>query len=303
MPDNLDDKTSRALLELITVLDARKKRFPQELAEVNLYNLRNPDAKKQSNQLISVLTAQAKYQDLQIQINIPEWNREAYKEEETCELKASYRGLQNIILNNQRGVNHAKLATDTANIYAAANDSLDAELILDNKLAQEPQLWEGEEVLYPLTAQTPGIQQQLQQEVVQEFQVEEQVEEEQEQEQEQEQQIVQFFGDERDLITRDNIDERCKQNWETLAENTKMLSGWKKQALKQLFSLWVGSDLNASQVIEKIHPNAVQKIMEHAPQFRMGIAKDNLPPGFYLQYSLKNRGLILNFDEKREKKI
>ncbi|KTD13224.1 hypothetical protein [Legionella jamestowniensis] len=302
LPDNLDDKTSRALLELITVLDARKKRFPQELAEVNLYNLRNPDAKKQSNQLINGLTAQAKYQDLQIQINIPEWNREAYKEEETCALKSSYRGLQNIILNNQRGVNHAKLAANTANIYAAATDSLDAELILDNKLAQEPQLWKGEEVLYPLTAQTPGIQQQLQQEVVQEFQVEEQVEEEQEQEQEQEQQIVQFYGDERELITRDNIDERCKQNWETLAENTKALSGWKKQELKQLFSLWVGSDLNASQVVEKIHPNAVQKIMEHAPQFRMGVAKDNLPPGFYLQYSLQNRGLILNFDEKREKK-
>lgn len=68
-----------------------------------------------------------------------------------------------------------------------------------------------------------------------------------------------------------------------------------------MFSLWVGSQENATHVIEKIHPQAVQEIMNHAPQFRLGISKDNLPAGFYLTYLEKDKGLVLCFDKKRQR--
>ncbi|KTC98232.1 hypothetical protein [Legionella erythra] len=302
LPDNLDENTEQALIKLITVLDERKKRFPQELSEVNLYNLKNYS--KASESLIQAFANRARYSDLKIQINIPAWNRDVYTATEQQRLKASYRDLQNIIQNNQRRVRHEKLELNTRSIYLGAAKKLDPQLILDSKLEQEHQSFDGEDVLYPLTAQTPGIQQQLQQEVAQEFKLgqEDKLQQEQEQEQEQEQQIMQFYGDESQLITRDNIDEKCRDNWQGLPDQIKHLSGWEKQKLSQLFSLWVGSHENAPLVIEKIHPDAMQKIMAHAPQFRMGIAKDNLPAGFFLQYSSKGKGLILCFDELRERK-
>lgn len=302
LPDNLDKNTEQALIKLITVLDERKKRFPQELSEVSLYNLKNYS--KESESLIQVLTNKARYSDLRIQINIPAWNRDAYITPEQQRLKASYRDLQNIVQNNQRHVRHEKLEQNTRSIYLGASEKLNPQLILDSKLEQEHQSFDGEDVIYPLTAQTPGIQQQLQQEVAQEFKLgqEDKLQQEQEQEQEQEQQIMQFYGDESQLITRDNIDEKCKDSWQGLPGQVKNLSGWQKQNLRQLFSQWVGSHENAPLVIEKIHPDAMQKIMAHAPQFRMGIAKDNLPAGFFLQYASKGKGLILCFDELRERK-
>lgn len=301
LPDKLDKRTEQALIGLITVLNERKKRFPQELSEVKLYNLRNfSDA---SASLINELADKAHSTDLRVQLTIPVWDQEAYSQPRQQKLKASYRELQNTILNNQRRVRHAKLEQNTQSIYLSAANKLTPELILNRKLEQEHQPFDGDDVIYPLTAQTPGIQQQLQQELGQEFKLaqEDKLQQTVEQEQEQEQQIMQFHGDESQLITRDNIDEKGRDSWHNLTGQIKDRSGWKRADLSQLFSLWVGSQVDAPQVIEKIHPDAMKKIMAHAPQFRMGIAKENLPAGFFLQYS-KNKGLILCFDELRERR-
>ena len=78
-------------------------------------------------------------------------------------------------------------------------------------------------------------------------------------------------------------------------------SGLNDNDLAGLFSIWVGSHVDADHVIERIEPAAVNKMMQHAAQFRLGISRDNVPAGFYLAYSRNKSNVILCFDEKREK--
>ena len=283
---------------LLSALDVRQKNNPSDLREVSLHGIEAPGAGTLA--LINRLEKMANNGDLRVLIRIPAWDRDAYDNVEQRELKARYRALQNKILDNQRRVNHAKLPEQTKSLGLAVIGRLDPDLVLDDKLAQKTQLWDGDDVTYPLTARKLGLQQQLQQQEEQQFQQEE--EEELEQEQEQDQEIVQFKGDERDLITRGTIDAKCMSDWEAIASDMKALSGWQEShQLSHLFSLWVGSELDAEQVIERIEPSAVKKMMEHAAQFRFGIARDNLPPGFYLANTRTSPRLILCFDEKRQK--
>lgn len=200
-------------------------------------------------------------------------------------------------LDNQRLLRQLDLKKNTQLIHDCAKDVLRSDVIIEEKLAQKEQDWAGDDVRYPLAAQVPGIQQQLQQEVTQEFQQEQ--EQEQEEEQEQEQEIALYSGDISSLIDRNNIDAKYKDSWFEIPESIKTLSGWEGEKLSQLFSLWVGSQENATHVIEKIHPQAIQEIMNYAPQFRLGLSKDNLPAGFYLTYLEKDKGLVLCFDKKR----
>ena len=297
IPDDLSKINQHAFLGLITTLNRWDETFPNDRSEVLLYNLDIKDINSK-NLLLSLQKKAAA--GLAVLIRIPAWDREAYEDKHDCAVKALYREVQNKILDNQRKRRQASLAKNTQSVYAAVDGQLNAEVIIADQDAKKEQPFEGDDILYPLSAQTPGIQQQLQQEVTQEFQQEEALEQEEVHEQEQEQEITQFFGDEKRLISRDNIDSKCAPIWEALAADIKNASGWTQGDLAQLFSLWVGSEKNAAQVIEKIQPQAVQKIMQHAPQFRLGFSKDNLPAGFYLSYS-RNKGLILCFDEKREK--
>ncbi|WED44125.1 hypothetical protein [Legionella cardiaca] len=299
VPEPLTVESKKALLNLIRAVDARRKAFPKDIGEVVLHNIKNS---ADNADFIKELHKMATAENLQVVVNIPEWNRTAYKDRPNQELKSLYRMVQNKVLDNQRKVNHAKLPDNTKSIYDCAEGTLDPEVFIDEKLEQLAQPWEGPDEIYPLSSQAPGIQQQLQQALAQEFQAEQEEEQQQEQEQEQEQEINQYREDEKDLITRGNIDEKCRANWESLQTEVKELSGWTKSDLSQLFSLWVGSEKDAPQVIEKIQPAAIQKLMEKASQFRMAIAKDNMPPGFYLAYSRNNKGLILCYDEAREKK-
>ncbi|WP_412754036.1 hypothetical protein [Legionella londiniensis] len=300
-PETLDKQNIEAIGRLLKAVNQRKEDFQEETPEVVLYNLPN---NKQGEAFIEQMEELLqKNPNWQLQIRIPVWDREAYIEnEEQRKLKDRYRLIQNKIQDNQRKVNHQKLAKQTENIYNYARNDLKAELILSATMHANEQPWDEQGMTYPLVSQAPGIQQQMQQEQQQEMQQEEQQQEEQQQEQEQEQQIEAYGGNEGLLITRGNINENetCKQYWQNLAGEIKDLSGFSGQ-LSDLFSQWVGSERDARHVIEKIEPEAVKKMMDYAPQFRLGIAKDNLPPGFYLAYSRESKqGLILCFSAKRE---
>ena len=109
--------------------------------------------------------------------------------------------------------------------------------------------------------------------------------------------------DEKTLITRDSIEERCRTAWDNQPEESKNHAGIAPQDdLSTLFSLWVGSDQNAPQVIWAMEPAAVEMLMQHNASFRLGVMPDNLPPGFYLAHSAKGQ-LILCFSQERHKLV
>ena len=128
--------------------------------------------------------------------------------------------------------------------------------------------------------------------------MEQQVEQEIVIEQEYEQEIGEYHGGEKHLITRNNIDALYADQWQNIPVEKKLHSGWQGENLKQLFSLWVGSDRDAPKAIVRIEPEALEQMMEHAAVFRLGISRDNLPAGFKLYYSKEDRGIILGFNKK-----
>ena len=290
------------LIDIFALINRQKIRLSDAVDEITLYNLKIADYQEAKKFLEHIeQLAQDHFAPLQILIHIPDWDRQAFSNSQDCELKAKYKTIQNLILENQRQAKFATFTENTKNIHLLAKGEVKPELILEEHAARKPQPWSGEDVTYPLTSQTPGLQQQLQQAVEQEYMVEE--EQEQEQEQEQAQKIEEYISDESLLITRETIDTiaNCTALWDAVPMHMKQFSGWEQKNLRQLFSLWVGSDVDAAHVIKKIEPGAVQKIMEQASSFRLGISRDNLPAGFYLAYSRKDRGIILCYDKKREK--
>ncbi|MGL5741403.1 MAG: hypothetical protein ACRCXC_02055 [Legionella sp.] len=312
-PANLDSSIQYELIELFKTIDKQKKekdpnnpdnfRYPEALSEITFYNIdiRNHIDSKAFLEQIARLARGA---NLQVLIRIPEWDRAAYTSPKALELKAKYNEIQDLILANQRQAKLAQLTKNTKNIHLVKE--ITPAIIIKEHDELKPQPWgeEENEVLYPLTAQTPGVQQQLQQAIQQEYTQEQEQEQEQEKEQEQEQEISEYKGDEGLLITRDTIDvtKSSTDHWHALPEEMKNRSGWKKGTLRQLFSLWVGSDVDAANVIKKIEPAAVKKMMEYASYFRLGASRDNLPPGFSLAFSRKDKGLILCFDERKAKR-
>lgn len=298
LPDKLTPSNQTALIQLMQELMIRALHYPQEVNEIKFYNINIAD--KAAEEFIGKLESWAN-SGMQLQIKIPEWDRAAYDDKNQQNLKVRYRQLQNKIADNQRKSEYVKLQRNTKNIYLSAKNELTPELVISEQKEQQKQPWPKEDTIYPLTSQAPGVQQQLQQEMAQQVLMQQEQAKEKEYEEEQQQEIARFNGNESDLITRDNIQHKCKEIWGLAVAKNQFPDSLVKQNLRDLFSLWVGSDVDAFQVITKIEPQAMQKIMEYASHFRMGIAKDNLPPGFYLAQSIHNTDLILCFDKKREK--
>jgi hypothetical protein len=305
-PDDLS-RIRDNLVELFQIIDEHKKakdkglyRYPDALSEITLYNI---DINQQPSTLKFLEHIEKLAKDssnpLQVLIRIPAWDRASFTFPSDRALKAKYKQIQDLILENQRQAKLVALTENTKNIHLVEKRAIKPEVLIKEHEELKPQPWDGDDTSYPLAAQTPGIQQQLQQAIEQEYEQEQ--EEEQEQEQEQEQEIAEYKGDEGLLITRINIDELKSNFWKSIPDTTKEFSGWNRVNLSQLFSLWVGSNFDAANVIKKIEPAAVDKIMEKASDFRFGASRDNLPAGFYLAYSRRDKGLILCYDRKREK--
>lgn len=291
LPDFMEqDDCYSSLLTLLKTLGERKKTHPAEINEIVLYNF--PNFQKGHDKFFNDLQKLAD-EGLLVSIRIPGWDQDAYDHQQNRRYKARYRAVQNKVLDNQRNVSAQPLAKNTAALYDA---ELKPEIHLENKLAQLPQPWDGKNEDYPLMYQAPGVQQQQQQQMQMQQEQEQGQRQQQEQEQQISQEILTYTGRDEDLITRSNIKTKIPEN---------VLSFFKKQKddMPSLFSLWVGSEVNADQVIENIEATALRKIMEYESQFGMGLAKDNLPAGFYLAKSRSISGLILCFDERRQKDV
>lgn len=301
MPEDKTANVNQQIADIFEAINRQKMTKKDEVAEISLFNL---DIKSEpASELLCKLEELANNQNLQILVRIPAWDREAFQEKQDCEQKAKYRAIQNKILDNQRVAKLDALNKDTRNIHLCAENKLKPEAILKEKRADEIIPWEGDDVQFPLTTQGVGIQQQFQQEMQQQQQQQQEQEQEQEEEQEQEQEVMQYSGDEGLLITRETIDsdKTCGEHWSAIPESVKSYSGVKGNSLKSLFSLWVGSEVDAELVIKKMEPAAAKKLMEHASVFRLGLNKDNLPPGFKLALSRQDKGLVLCYNDRLEK--
>jgi len=303
------DTIQDSLIETFTQLNQSKIKLSDTVEEITLYNFPLSD-KKQCNEFLTKIEklANSSSEPLQVLLHLPEWDL-AEITDNNRDILNKYKEIQNKILNNQRLKKFPQLQQDVELIHNLSNVKL--EIVI--KSQRPAQFW-GEDKLYPLTLQMPGVQQQLQQGKQQQFNFDKQKQQEQQQQQQQQKQQQQqqeqalrqesgalpYKGSVENLITRENIDEKCKELWEQIPEETKKLSGLTSKSLAQLFSLWVGSDKNASFVISKIDINAVKKIMEHANFCRFGMFQNDLPPGFSLAKAGEN--LILCFDEKQEQK-
>lgn len=291
----------KAIRELILALHARRKKYPDELCEVELYNFDINN--KLSDELLVLLQKDAEDPNirLQISIKIPDWDRETFVNNRNLgSRKAKYKNLQNHVENNLRFARYASLKANTQAFFDYKNGVINPEVELANRDAQLSQIWGGEDVDYPLTAESPGIQQQLQQQISRENNFEKSKKLEAVKEKEVIRQISQYGGNEVELITRANIEERCRADWNKLPEKTRKMSGISStDTLDKFFSLVVGSDNNSSFVIEKIHPVAMKKIMDFAAYFKDGIDYVRTP-GFEVKYSSGGK-YVLTFDDHKEK--
>lgn len=300
-PGKNNKNYNKEIQGLILALHQRRKKYPDEICEVVLYNfdISNP----QSANLLELLQKDAENKDirLQISITIPDWDRESFvNNKDLGLLKAKYKNLQNYVENNLRFARYADLKANTQAIFDYKDGKIDPEVEIGNRDAQRSQIWHGEDIYYPITAESPGIQQQLQQQISRESNFEQAKKHETVKQKEVTRQVSQYFGSTRELITRYNIEERCRNYWDNLPEETRKISGISSgENLSKFFSLIVGSDHNSSFVIEQIHPLAMEKIMNFAPYFKDGIDYERTP-GFDVKY-LENGRYVLTFDDYKEK--
>lgn len=304
IPETINDKFITQLGKLLTTIDARFKTNVNDVSEINLYNL---PCEASSLKLIQSLIEVAKANKLTLLVHVPDWNKNPLLQQ--SEIKAAYRDLQNVILDNRRSELNKKLTQATRSIYLVAEGKLVTDINIDAKLEQRQQIFEGEDAFYPLDNITPGLQQQQQQEQQQQLQnqVQEDVVQETILEKENDIALLAYGQDESGLIHRGNINQqdKLKSFWAHQDSTIKShASTDETDDLAALFSLWVGSDVDAKQIIHFMEPAAVEKIMQHANRFRLGfgwgLTKNNLPPGFYLAKSSEEK-LILCFSSVREK--
>lgn len=296
MPEDIPS-VSMNLVKIFKEIDKQKKANKQAIGEIDLYNL----DMSQENACLQFFSAleQEIQSGLIISIRIPEWDRNQYDKPNERALKAQYRTLQNMILENQRQFKLQLLNEESKPLELIRTNRLQPEVSINDYSELKTQNFQGSDVLFPLpaTSLSLNIQQQMQEATQQELQ-QEQVQE-MEQKLEEEQDIDLYTGSNFELIHRFNIDsnERCVQFWNACSAKNKAHSGWGGDSLRLLFTLWVGSEVNAEHVIKYIEPTAIEKLMEFAPAFRLGVSRDNLPAGFFL--AKEKDGLVLCYNEKR----
>lgn len=302
LPDNLNEQVINLLMQLITEqLEKRSKTNPAEINEIELYNLdiNNPVARL----FMQKLSDWSRYPQARLLVHIPHWDEAAYESEDLQRVKAEYVAIQNRVLSNRRIAASTLLEQQTETIYQQDAGSLDPNIVIQERLEEQKQPWPEAEVWYLLSNQASGVELQQNQQQQQEQQLQQQQEQQQQQEEELEPEpvIYDYTGSEAILLSRDDAEPKAsRDDWQALIQKAKAICH--KNNVTELFSLWVGSQENAEHVIAKIHPNAVEKMLQHAGAFRLGIAKDNLPPGFWLARIPNKPGLILCFDKEFEQR-
>lgn len=300
LPEHLGQDELNALEAFFISFSQRKQAYANEPDELVLYNIEIDSI--YANDLLRMLEKISINSRLQISIRIPTWDRAACDENSVhATIKAVYRRVQNILEDNLRAARLPQLAINTQPLKDYCHGHLKPDWLPNKHEAQMSQFWSEEDVFYPLTSQAPGIQQQLQQQIGQAYQQQAQKQIQVAENIEVVRSIGKYNGPEDDLITRENIEDRGRAYWNSLPETCRNRSGIQStDSLDVLLSLWVGSQKNASEVIERIEPAAMRKLMDYAPNFRLGIDW-NRTPGFRVARSVKDGRLILTFSERLEK--
>lgn len=270
LPNVITENFQEAMLDFVRAYYKFKEKHADDSDVICLYN-----ANKLSEYFFDQLIEEAK-NELNVLIYIPEWDIE------NIEIKFKYREAQNKILHNQRIKNSKTLEKSIENIYKT---DLLPEIIVTKKLNQDSKDWIGDDEQWVMQA---------------EVNTEYQQEHEQDQQQQQQQQL------QYQRVSSENTEEESDplQVIEFYDDDEKYLIDRKHNPgldnFEERFSTWVGSYENAAEIIEKIDPQALDKILLNEAQLTQDIEEDNLPAGFYLKRSRITFGLILCFCHRKE---
>jgi hypothetical protein len=307
LPDTFDASLDSKLVGLLSLLDQRNVQFGTETEAFLIHELKISNH-SQAHRVLDALEAYVQAASACTLIILPTWDVEAFSAVQIApnQLKAQYRRIQNIIYNNRRALEHAKLTEKTQNIYFCAENTLLPDMILNPSVRAKKRAPSKDKISL-LTRSVPGLQQQLQLGQKQEMSLQQgQARQAQETQQMQAKtkvdEIGAYAGDLDTLISRDNIINKWPDFWPTLPPETQKAIDLKFRGLIGLFSMVVGSKRNAAHVIQYIEPSAFNKILEHRSQFNLSISKENLPAGFFLCHA-NDQGLTLHFDEKLEQQM
>jgi|GEM_PF-3108443 preprotein translocase subunit SecA len=267
LPDSNDDQ-SKTIIKLFQLIN--EYNYPA-LATIKLYNFNDEFHKK----LLDEFHKYAKEFSCKIQVTISELDKfdsDRYKVWNQSDSWGKYRAVQNLVLKNRRDTRKLSLATNQAPVDSTIND---------------------QDITWPLNSNIkPSIsiqqqqQQQQQQSKIQEYQAD-------------------FYFQTADFITRDTIEERRRSRWNRLSKEIKKFSGHADEDdLSKLFDRWVSGINIAGECIQWIEPEAIDVMMDYAPQFRFGLpSESSLPVGFSVKKHPREEGLVLCCDKIKQKPL
>ncbi|HEY2566255.1 MAG TPA: hypothetical protein VGH95_00905 [Candidatus Aquirickettsiella sp.] len=269
LPDSDNENQAESIIELYRLIN--EYHYPALLA-VKLYNF-DPD-NDFHHELLNKFYQCAEKSRYKVQIILPELDDLKDHAWKKLNRHDTYKALQNLVLENRREDYPAKPLSigKSASILPEGNSDPNVIWPLHNtnsKLAINVQQ-----------------QQQQQQSKLQEYQADN-------------------YHQESDFITRDNIEENYRNRWKSLSEEIKKSSGHTEiNNLSGLFDRWVNSINIAGESIQWMEPEAVQTLMDYAPQFRFGLpSQDSLPAGFSIKKHRREGGLILCCDSLKQKPL
>lgn len=252
------------MAELLALID--KHNYPA-LKAIQLHRF-NP-SNKQHHVLLERLSARIQQLDIRTQIIIPTLDSADFSDRNQVEIrvKEDYKELQNHVLQNRRVAVQEKLLRQITQLETSS---------LDSGVSDSDETW----TLGTTTELSVSVQQQQQQEQarIREYRQD-------------------AYHHEADLITRDNITDRCRHTWNRLDPETKKFSGYDNSVndLGPLFDRWV-----VNSDIRWMEQSAVSELMKCAPQFRFGLPSQNsLPAGFFLE-GHREGGLILRHNDFKQ---
>lgn len=291
LPYDFSLAAQKGIVKLIQTMSDYKYTHYEETEAFYFYDFNTHSVQEQESLLhqLENLATQIK-NPLIATIRITALDEEVSDDAHLKRIKSRYRVLQNQILDNQRLFQAKKLANNTQILYQGADGSLDPMVDIRNFRHHLKQPFEEKEETILLSSQSLGIQQELQQNIEARHEIARQIEKKAVVYEEKAQDIKPYDLDLKRLITRHNINERLK------TPNTSV--NWEQQ-----FSLWVGSDSDASYLINYIEPEAVNKIRQYSDFFQLGMVKNHLVFGFFLaNHPEMSHSFILRYDEDRAKR-
>lgn len=258
-----------ALLGLISAYDNFHK---ANITSTNTIVLHKAEGLNQ--QFFSIFKRIASTENVCVNIDIPAWDNK-----DNCQLKREYREIQNKINFNSRQRRSKLIRLAATKIF---QNNLLPEIAISARNIQESTGWEEEKIYFVSTDVVGYQQQQQQQQAVQQ----------------QHHNYKALDIDEDDEIMVSALLADYEGDVAILRDRSSF--EYRLDNFSQHFSQWVGSDFDADEIIEKIHPDALEKILQHKSELKFGFQKDSLPAGFYLEKIKLSNSLVLRYSARKQ---